>query len=259
MDADRYEALRTIIRDSYEDARVVTRYVQIGLWPSEETLVADHLANGAHVLDLGCGAGRVAIPLAEMGLDVVGIDLSAGMIAAAREQAKYAKELEGALRFETGDATDLQFSDASFDAVLFFYNGIELVPGRLGKLKVLEEVLRVLRPGGRFLMCVHSLFAANVHVPMRLRAFARLIARRGLGIPLREQELGERFIDDEIEEAPYLQVWPPSRWRRYLATSGFRVLDFNSRHRLERGRRWSRWGTFEDGERFFVAEKPDVC
>lgn len=256
MDEERYEALRDVIRTSYEDARVVTRYVRIGLWPSEETLVAEHVPENGRVLDLGCGAGRVAIPLAEMGLDVVGIDISAGMVAAAREQARYAPAVSGQLSFDVGDATALAFPDESFDTVLFCYNGIELVPGTQGKQRVIDEAYRVLRPGGRFIICVHSLFAFNVHVPMRIRAFVRLIGRRVLGLPLREQELGERFIDDEIEEAPYLQVWPPSRWRRRLLSAGFKVILFNSRQRLERGRPWSRWGTFEDAERFFVAQKP---
>ena len=257
MDTERYDTLRRMIRASYEDARIVTRYVRVGLWPAEEALVAEHLPEAARVLDLGCGAGRVAIPLAEMGLDVVGIDVSEGMIAAAREQAKYAEQVRGALSFDVGDATQLSFPDESFDSVLFCYNGIELVPGRRGKERVLMEALRVLRPGGRLILCVHSLFAFNTHVPMRLRAFSRLLARRVFGLPLREQELGERFIDDDIEEAPYLQVWPPFLWHRHLEIAGFRVVDFNSRHRIERGRRWSRWGTFDDGERFFVAEKPE--
>jgi hypothetical protein len=39
--------------------------------------------------------------------------------------------------------------------------------------------------------------------------------------------------------------------------AGFRIVDFNSRQRLERGQPWSRWGTFDDGERFLVAEKPE--
>ncbi len=256
MDSERYDTLREMIRTSYENARVVTRYVRVGLWLSEDVLVAEHVADGARVLDLGCGAGRVAIPLAEMGLDVVGIDISSGMVAAAREQARHARQAQGALTFDVGDATQLTYPDESFDAVLFSYNGIELVPGRMGKQRVLSEVFRVLRPGGRFILCVHSLFALNVHLPMRLRAFSRLIGRRLLGLPLREQELGERFIDDDIEEAPYLQVWPPFLWRSVLVGSGFNIVDFNSRHRLEAGRPWSRWGTFGDGERFFVVEKP---
>ena len=256
MDEERFEVLRAMIRTSYEDAQVVTRYVRIGLWPSEEALIAEHVPDGARVLDLGCGAGRVAIPLAEMGLNVVGIDVSAGMVAAAREQARFASDVAGSLSFDVGDATALSFPDESFDSVLFCYNGIELVPGMQGKRQVLEEAYRVLRPGGRFVICVHSLFAFNIHVPMRLRAFSRFLGRTVLGLPVQEQELGERFIDDDVEEAPYLQVWPPSRWRDLFLSAGFDLVTFNSRQRLERGRPWSRWGLFEDGERFFVVEKP---
>jgi len=250
---ERTELLTEIVRTAYEDPRVVSRYVDVGLWPAEEILAVEYIPDGARVLDLGCGAGRTSVALAEIGLDVVGVDLSEPMVATAREQARLAG-VEA--RFQVMNAMDLRFPDASFDVALFSYNGIELVPGLQGKRRVLDEVFRVLRPGGRFIFCAHSLFALNVFAPMRLKAFARLCAGRLLGVPVRERELGERFIDAEWEEARYLQIWPPSRHKRLLAEAGFALVCFNTRGRLERGRAWSWTGTFEDGERFFVAEKP---
>src|SRR3972149_4900380 len=47
-----------------------------------------HRAGGARVLDLGCGAGRNAVPLARLGWDVLGIDLSMPMLSAAAQRAR---------------------------------------------------------------------------------------------------------------------------------------------------------------------------
>lgn len=240
------------MRASYEDPRTIARYTTVGLWPAEEILVLDHVPDRARILDLGCGAGRTSIPLAEMGLQVTGVDLSAGMVEVAREQARLAGV---SAEFEVMDSMGLQFAESSFDAVLYSYNGIELAPGRAGKRRVVGEAWRVLRPGGAFIFSTHSLFAVNAFVLHRLKGVLLFLAGRLLGLPVREQELGERFIDDQDEEVKYLQVLPPSAWLRMLRDVGFEVVLYNTRKRLEEGRKSRFPGPFEDGERFYVGRK----
>ncbi|MEW6751295.1 MAG: class I SAM-dependent methyltransferase [Candidatus Latescibacterota bacterium] len=252
MLAQRAESIRRLVQATYENPVVVARYVGVGLWPAEEILVLEHVPETARVLDLGCGAGRTSIALAEMGLQVTGIDLSPAMIEAARQQA----ELAGvALEFAVMDAAELCYAEQSFDVALFSYNGIELVPGLQGKRRVVEEVGRVLRLGGVFVFSSHALFALNRYAPARLAAFARMCAGRLLNLPVAERELGERFIDDPFEEVRYLQILPPSTWRRLLQECGFEVVLFNTRRRIEAGRTYSWRGAFEDGERFYVARR----
>lgn len=253
-DTEREAAILRLIRTAYESPGVVTRYASVGLWPSEETLVLDYFADDARVLDLGCGAGRTTVALAEIGLSVFGIDISELMIEVAREQARQAG-VDDLTEFAVMDARRLEgVPDGSFDAALYSYNGLELVPGIAGKRRVLSEVHRVLRPGGRFVFCTHSLLALNRHAPMRLWAFARFLLGQ-VGLPVRERELGERFIDDELEEARYLQILLPGTMRRLLRAAGFRVLHYNTRKRIERRRPPSAWSVLADGERFFVAER----
>ena len=88
-----------------------------------------------------------------------------------------------------------------------------------------------------------------------VKAFLKLCASQLLGFPAREQELGERFLDWEYEEAKYLQVLPPSTLIKMLRECGFRLLFFNTSGRIEGGKKWGFPGHFEDGERFYVAEK----
>jgi SAM-dependent methyltransferase len=101
-------------------------------------------ADGAGtVADLGCGPGRVTAHLHDLGLDVLGIDLSPGMISVARAE-------HPALRFETGTITDLALADASLAGAVAWYSIIHSPPEQLPL--VFGEFARVLAPGGRLLL-----------------------------------------------------------------------------------------------------------
>jgi len=73
-------------------------------------------AAGVRVLDIGCGTGRMAIPLAEEGAEVMGIDFAPAMIERARELAR-AGGVEARCRFEVGDFEQLSW-DRPFDISL---------------------------------------------------------------------------------------------------------------------------------------------
>ncbi|WP_392542248.1 class I SAM-dependent methyltransferase [Oryzobacter telluris] len=99
-------------------------------------------AGGAHVLDAGCGTGRMARYVADRGFAVSGVDLSPGMLAMARRDHPDLDVREGSL-------TDLPFEDAAFDGVLLWYSLIHLTADELPG--ALDEAFRVVRPGGAVL------------------------------------------------------------------------------------------------------------
>jgi SAM-dependent methyltransferase len=106
------------------------------------------LAPGARVLDLACGHGRHAIPLAERGFRVTGYDLSAAMLARGREDAS----ARGApVRFVQGDMRALAFA-AEFDAVLNVFTAFGYFPHEADDVAVLRRVREALVPGGRLLV-----------------------------------------------------------------------------------------------------------
>src|SRR3989344_4141634 len=99
------------------------------------------------VLDLGCGDGTTAIPLAKLGADVVGIDIAANLVEAGNRRAK---ELGlSNLKFQGGDACDLKgVPDHSFDLTLSIF-GAMFAPK---PFDVAREMMRVTKPGGRIVM-----------------------------------------------------------------------------------------------------------
>ena len=106
------------------------------------------LAPGARVLDLACGQGRHAIPLAERGFTVTGFDLSAECLARAR--AEGARRGTG-VRWVRGDMRALPF-EAEFDAVINVYTAFGYFADEADDLETLRRVRRALVPGGRFLL-----------------------------------------------------------------------------------------------------------
>ena len=99
------------------------------------------------VLDLGCGDGTTAVPLARLGADVVGIDIAKNLVDAGNKRAREAGLTR--LTFQEGDACSLQgVGDDSFDLTLSVF-GAMFAPK---PFDVAKEMVRVTRPGGRIVM-----------------------------------------------------------------------------------------------------------
>ncbi len=106
------------------------------------------LRPGETVADICCGMGRHAIPLAERGMDVIGLDVSEMMLQIADELA--GDDARPALI--RGDAARLPLGDEAFDVVLNLFNSFGYFLDEGQNIAVLEETVRCLKPGGRFLM-----------------------------------------------------------------------------------------------------------
>lgn len=99
------------------------------------------------VLDLGCGDGTTAVPLAQLGADVTGIDIARNLVEAGNRRAQELGLRN--LHFEEGDACNLVgVADRSFDLTLTMF-GAMFAPK---PFDVAKEMVRVTKPGGRIVM-----------------------------------------------------------------------------------------------------------
>lgn len=106
-----------------------------------------HVPSQARVLDLGCGDGTTAVPLAKLGAEVRGIDIASNLVAAARDRA--IREKLPNLTFKEGDACNLEgIADHDFDLTISVF-GAMFAPR---PYDVAAEMVRVTRPGGRIVM-----------------------------------------------------------------------------------------------------------
>lgn len=124
-----WDAIRQVFDDDVLRARAITRLIE----------------PGTKVVDVGTGTGVLACELAQIGLDVVGIDSSESMLEAARTKLEgLALPATGRIRFEQADAAALPFADEELDAA-FAHMVLHYMPS---PEVVVMEMARIVRPGG---------------------------------------------------------------------------------------------------------------
>ena len=104
------------------------------------------------VLDLGVGVGRVAWPLAQAGVGVVGLDLSEAMLRRARAKGEqYSPDVRQRTRFVAGDMADFEL-DETFALVIIAYRSFQSMITPEDQRRCLACIHRHLRPGGRLVV-----------------------------------------------------------------------------------------------------------
>jgi SAM-dependent methyltransferase len=127
----------------WENARTLQRR-DVAFW---QRLAA---AQDGPVLELGCGTGRIAVPVARAGARIVGIDRSDEMLARARKRVMRAR-VGGRLALVRGDIRDLPFTARTkFSAVLAAYGILQSLTRERDLTRTFTSVARVLRRGGIF-------------------------------------------------------------------------------------------------------------
>ena len=115
---------------------------------SGEALVSSlGITRGMKVLDLGCGDGTTAVPEAQLGAEVLGVDIASNLVAAGNQRVKELALKN--IRFQEGDACDLRpLEDNTFDRVVSVF-GAMFAPK---PFEVAKEMVRVTKPGGKIVM-----------------------------------------------------------------------------------------------------------
>jgi ubiquinone/menaquinone biosynthesis C-methylase UbiE len=143
--ADRYNAIQ---KNHYSNCFVYSRY-RLNLWLDR---FLPENGTGKRLLDVGCGTGYHLERYRVRGFDVAGMDGSAEML-------KQAKIVNPEIQFEQGDVEKLPFPDASFDYVLC----IEVLRYLPDIQPCINEIFRVLKPGGTALVTAAPILQANLY------------------------------------------------------------------------------------------------
>ncbi len=173
---------------------------------------------GKKCLDAGCGGGRYAIALSQLGAaSVVGVDLSAEGIADARRRAGDLSCQN--VTFETASVESLPFGDAEFDCVI--HSGVLM--HTKAPLRVIDELFRVLRPGGMVYGLVYATEGLRWPLVQMLRPLAQAIgfgvmdtavAEAGLPVNRRRTYLDDMFV-------PYIDFYSWQCLQGVLSQAGF--------------------------------------
>jgi ubiquinone/menaquinone biosynthesis C-methylase UbiE len=223
------------------------------------------LPAGASLLDVACGSGQLALVAARRGYGVTGVDIAANWIEAARARARF-ENLP--IQFDEGDAEDLPYADAQFDAVATLY-GAMFAPR---PERVAAELLRVTKPGGIIAMANWN---AEGFVGAMFKVIAKFIAPPGMPSPLQwgdEEIVRQRFADGVSElratRVTYTFEYPfsPSEvvdfFRKYYGPTarGFASLDESTQRALhgELTDLWSAHNTATDGTTRVTSEYLEV-
>lgn len=226
------------LADAYDRAGAVLSLGGDPRW--RRTLVANlQLGPGDRVLDVATGTGLVAEALVRThGCEVVAVDQSSEMLAAARRRVASQPELGGRITVHSGEAERLSYPDASFDALCFTY----LLRYVDDPVACLSELGRVVKPGGQIAALE---FAIPNRPGLRLgwQAYTRA-ALPTLGWLFSRQwyEVG-RFLGPSITD--FYRRYPLERTGELWEAAG---IELQAKRRMSLGAAVVMWGVKPDGQ-----------
>ena len=239
------------VRAFYEKDGVVLHYAaavnRVGLWKSEELLLTRLFRPDNRLLELGCGAGRIAFGLRDLGYgNITAVDISREMIGVAKAIAED-RRLEMDLR--VGDATDLAFEDEQFDGAIFGFNGLMQIPGKDRRLTALRETYRVIKPGSFFFFTTH-----DRENPKHRKHWKKDQHMWEIGKQHPEYEdIGDRIGGTEWGEM-YIHIPRKDEMHEAVVEAGFRVVSCMPRSMVASESRETR--NFSDECLMWVVKKP---
>lgn len=215
--------------DVVEDHRITA--LEVDMFTGILELNTDHV-----ILDLACGQGRHALELARRGYHrVYGLDRSHFLINKAK-QISSQQRLE--VSFREGDARKLPYPTDTFDAVMILGNSFGYFESVDDDVKILKEVLRVLKPGGKFLLDVADGDYLQEH--FNPRSWEWLDKNHFV---CRERSLasdGERLISREVishtnkgvivDQFYAERLYDSGKLREILEKAGFRDVQLNDQY-----------------------------
>jgi ubiquinone/menaquinone biosynthesis C-methylase UbiE len=213
-------------RHSLQEARMVRKLLKV--------------RRGDKVLDVPCGKGRLTIPLARLGMDMTGVDLTAPYLATARRHAKR----EGvSIRFVRSDMRDIDF-DGEFAAVFNWFGSFGYFSDD-DNLLFCQRVLRALKPGGRFLVEGLNKSWIKTHFrPKHEQEHGGVLIRISNRWDAKQERIKGTWTfirgDRRERQRTDMRIFGGAEMRALLRSAGFREIELYGRPPLSRFTRHSR-------------------
>ncbi len=162
--------------------------------------VEEATLSGGTVLELGCGTGRVSIPIARAGIDIVGIDASSAMLTRAREKSREAGIPN--LKLLWADMRDFNLS-SEFNLVIIPFRGLLSLLSVDDEIRTLTNIKRHLAPGGKLIF--------DIFVP-------------DLNMMVQEGDVPYHFRDvTDTETGRHLVVWNQANYDAFSQVMSIRT------------------------------------
>ena len=197
-----------------------------GLKPDERALIERYLDRDAATLEAGTGGGRILGEMRRLGFtSLAGFDFVPELVAEASRA-----DPTGETRFSVQDARALDYTDASFDQVLYLQQLLSSIDTAADRGRVVAEAARVLKPGGVALFSVLPFEIRRHSAPMRpYLAYLRLLRRlRGSERPAqllpRMRMRGRPTPAALLDRGPHVYWYRVDEFERELTAAGFRVV-----------------------------------
>lgn len=183
--------------------------------------VEEALASGGPVVELACGTGRIAVPVAEAGIRVIGVDGSAGMLEVARERAE-AAGVEALVDLRLGDLREPPVAER-VPLVLIPFRSLLHMTTEADRERALRAVHDLLLPEGRLIFDVFAPSPDDVEA-----THGRWLEREPDIFERADWDEGARTLTLSVRRgdaaSTLLLAWlSPIEWRRLLERAGFEV------------------------------------
>lgn len=178
-----------------------------------------HFDRPGRLIDLGCGTGRLLVAFAQRGYWVLGVDLSGEMLRTAAAKAKAAGVKLSLLQANLVELEAL--ADEPFDFAACLFSTLGMIAGADRRRQVVNQVYRLLRPGGKFVVHVHNYWGN-----LGDRQGRRWLLKDWLRSVFRRTERGNKVMPVHLGIAGLtLHLYTRREAVRLLRRAGFRLVE----------------------------------
>ncbi|MFH0875799.1 MAG: class I SAM-dependent methyltransferase [archaeon] len=194
------------------------------LFTLDAQFVTEQASPGLKVLDAMCGPGRHVIQLARKGFDVTGNDYNAHMVSTVRQSLENEGLTARLTNYDVIESTE--FPDGEFDYVFSMFHSLGTIPGGENRQYAVDEMARVLKPGGSIAIHGHNLLGNLYHEKFPQWTIPHLVQQQ------EGYEIGDLVVngygnDAHTRSPSFIHLHMPWELAGYITNAGLKIIEFH--------------------------------